>query len=81
MDRHRVSRRELIRLSLAGAAAMAVGCRPEPEETVPIAVEPTPPPEPEPAWTVALGIQSYSLRHFDFAGAVTRAQQVGLHYV
>lgn len=79
-DRGRMSRREWVRLTLAGAAACAAGCVPRAEEeTVPITVEPGKPPEP--AWAVALGIQSYSLREFSFEQAVARAQQVGLHYI
>jgi len=75
-----VSRRSFIGLGALGAVAGAAGCLRKPEETVPIA-QPKAPPTPAAAWTLVLGLQSYSLRNFSFDQAIAKAQQVGLHFI
>jgi len=80
MHGNNVSRRSFIGLGALGAVAGAAGCLRKPEEAAPGA-QPKAPPTPAAAWTVDLGLQSYSLRNFSFDQAIAKAQEVGLHFI
>ena len=75
-----VTRRGFIRLGALGAAACAAGCVGKREDSVPIA-EPKAQPKPAAQWRVDLGLQSYSLRSFQFDDAIAKMGELGLHFV
>ncbi|HUT34403.1 MAG TPA: sugar phosphate isomerase/epimerase [Planctomycetota bacterium] len=76
-DEGRVSRRDLLRLGAAGAAAALAGCVGRTQKVV---ATPLPPPAPLP-FSVDIGLQSYSLRNFKFDDVVAKMKEAGIHFV
>src|SRR5262249_28064776 len=66
----KLSRRDVLALGLATAGSLALGRRGDAADT----------PEPGPYGPFKMGIQSYSLRGFDFDGALSHTKMFGLHY-